>query len=101
MSVRSFFVKASVAAAGAAFAAVGVIGPGVAADALNPVPAEANTRTLARTAVLPDKTVGGFIDAALDGSGSSRPALGAARGAAQDVFEAVVNPGKIVVVSLR
>ncbi|MEN9800496.1 MAG: hypothetical protein RL653_4193 [Pseudomonadota bacterium] len=48
------------------------------------------------SAVLPDRTVGGLVDAALDGTGR-RGAGPVLRGLREDAFEVVVNPFKALV----
>ncbi len=57
----------------------------------------ANARSLMKKALLPDRTVGGFMDAALDGSGKSSRTKAALKGLGQDVFELAVNPAKALV----
>jgi hypothetical protein len=55
-----------------------------------------NARKLMVSAVLPDKTVRGLVDGALDGTGrrGARPLL---RGIGEDAFELVANPVRALV----
>lgn len=53
-------------------------------------------KRLMRSALLPDKTVAGWVDAALDGTGR-RGAGPVLRGLREDTFEVVVNPFKALV----
>jgi hypothetical protein len=101
MSVKSILVKASVATAGTVLVAVGVLAPGIAADAESPLPADANARDLTSQAFKPDHTVGNFIDAALDGTGAKDRALETARGVGQDLYELQNLPGSLLVVATR
>lgn len=53
---------------------------------------------LLKAAVLPDRTVGRFVNAALDGSSQRKNAYAeAAKGLGQDAFELAVNPAKALV----
>lgn len=51
---------------------------------------------LFKTALLPDRTVSRFIDAALDGSGQKSKAKEAFRGMGEDLFEVVNHSGKAI-----
>lgn len=55
-----------------------------------------NAKQLLKTAFLPDKTVRGLVDGALDGTGR-RGAAPVLKGLGEDVFEVVANPVKALV----
>lgn len=55
-----------------------------------------NAKRLMTSAVLPDRTVRGLVDGALDGTGR-RGAAPLLQGLREDAFEAVVNPVKALI----
>lgn len=57
----------------------------------------ANARSLISKALLPDKTVAGFVNAALDGTGKTSRTKATLQGLGQDAFELAVNPPRALV----
>ncbi len=55
-----------------------------------------NARNLLARAALPDRTLGGFVNAALDGSGQTKRLPSTLKGAGQDLFEVVTLPPRAV-----
>ncbi|MFN7132007.1 MAG: hypothetical protein ACK4N5_07985 [Myxococcales bacterium] len=57
----------------------------------------ARARSILVRSLLPDRTVAGFVDAALDGSGRRSRAGGALAGLKEDAFELVTAPRDLFV----
>lgn len=54
----------------------------------------ANAKKLLVSALLPDRTGSRFVNAALDGTGRSKPLPETLKGVGEDLFEVVANPPK-------
>jgi len=101
MSIKSVVIKASKVLATGAVGTVAVFVPGIVADSVSPIPQDTTTSQVVKSALLPDRTVSNFLDAALDGTGQKSKLVETWKGTQQDMFEVFEAPGKLVVVATR